>query len=65
RPGGQHLARFLPALELPDDVTAATAAMTAVIEAQVRRVPEQWVWWHRRWRRQPGDAATPAAGSEL
>lgn len=50
---GQHVARFLPALELPDDVTEATAVMTAVIEQNIRRNPEQWVWWHRRWRRQP------------
>jgi Kdo2-lipid IVA lauroyltransferase/acyltransferase len=53
RPGGRHLARFLPPLELPADPEAATAAMTAVIEEQVRRVPGQWVWMHRRWRRRP------------
>ena len=58
RPDGRHLARFLPALELPEDATAATAVMTAAIEEQIRRVPEQWVWWHRRWRTQP---ETPAA----
>ncbi len=53
RADGTHLARFYPALDLPADETAATAAMTAVIERQVRRAPEQWVWWHKRWRRQP------------
>jgi len=53
RRDGRHLARFLPALDLPDDPQAATALMTAAIEAQVRRVPEQWVWMHRRWRRRP------------
>lgn len=52
-PDGEHLVRFLPPLELPDDVAAATAVMTAAIEAQVRRRPEQWVWMHRRWRRRP------------
>jgi len=52
-PDGDHLVRFLPPLELPDDVEGATAAITAVIEDQVRRVPEQWVWMHRRWRRRP------------
>ena len=41
---------------LPADPTAATQAMTARIEAQIRRVPEQWVWMHRRWRRQPDPA---------
>ena len=53
-PDGSHLARFEPPLELPGDEVEATAMMTRAIEAQVRRVPEQWVWMHRRWRRQPG-----------
>jgi KDO2-lipid IV(A) lauroyltransferase len=53
REDGTHLIRCLPALDLPADETAATALMTAAIEAQVRRRPEQWVWWHKRWRRQP------------
>jgi KDO2-lipid IV(A) lauroyltransferase len=52
---GTHLARFLPPLDLPDDETEATALMTRSIEDQVRRRPEQWVWMHRRWRRQPPD----------
>lgn len=53
REDGRHVARFLPPLELSADPVEATAAMTAVIEAQIRRRPEQWVWMHRRWRRQP------------
>jgi KDO2-lipid IV(A) lauroyltransferase len=53
REDGSHRARFLEPLELTQDVTEATAAMTRVIEEQVRRRPEQWVWMHRRWRRQP------------
>ncbi len=53
RPDGSHLIRFLPALDLPPDPREATALMTAKIEEQVRRRPEQWVWWHKRWRRQP------------
>jgi KDO2-lipid IV(A) lauroyltransferase len=50
---GRHRVRFQPPLDLPDDPEAATALMTAKIEEQVRRRPEQWVWMHRRWRRQP------------
>jgi len=53
RDGGEHAARFLPALELPEDAVGATAVMTEAIEAHIRRNPEQWVWWHRRWQRQP------------
>jgi KDO2-lipid IV(A) lauroyltransferase len=50
---GRHRVRFGEPLALPEDATEATAAMTAAIEEQVRRVPEQWVWMHRRWRRRP------------
>lgn len=53
KPDGRHVATFLDPLDLPDDPEAATAAMTEVIEQQVRAVPEQWVWMHRRWRRRP------------
>lgn len=52
-PNGRHRITFHPALELPQDVTEATAVMTAAIEKQIRRCPEQWVWMHRRWRRRP------------
>jgi KDO2-lipid IV(A) lauroyltransferase len=57
---GTHRCRFLPALDLPADPIAATACMTACIEAQIRRRPEQWVWMHRRWRRQPEDRQPPS-----
>lgn len=50
---GSHLATFQPPLDLPGDPQEATAVMTAKIEEQVRKRPEQWVWMHRRWRRQP------------
>lgn len=30
-----------------------TASFTAAVEAQIRRRPSEWVWWHRRWRHQP------------
>jgi Kdo2-lipid IVA lauroyltransferase/acyltransferase len=40
--------------DLAADAARLTALLTARIEAQVRAHPEQWVWMHRRWRRQPG-----------
>jgi KDO2-lipid IV(A) lauroyltransferase len=33
------------------DVRDQTARFTKMIEDQVRRTPEQWIWMHRRWRR--------------
>jgi KDO2-lipid IV(A) lauroyltransferase len=35
------------------DVIANTAMFTKMIESAIRKNPEQWVWMHRRWRRQP------------
>lgn len=55
RPDGSHLVRIHPPLDLPEDPREATAVMTRAIEEQVRRQPEQWVWMHRRWRRQPAE----------
>lgn len=58
-PDGRHRARFEPPLTLdrgPDlaaDVARHTAAFTGWLEARVREHPDQWVWIHRRWRRQP------------
>ena len=61
-PDGNHLLRVSPPLELPDDAEAATGVMTRVIEGQVRRRPEQWVWMHRRWRRRPPGESAAAGG---
>jgi len=36
-----------------DDPIALTAKITEQIEAQIRRVPEQWVWMHERWKERP------------
>lgn len=52
-PDGRHAARIGAPLDLSADPVAATQIMTRAIEEQVRRVPEQWVWMHRRWRRRP------------
>jgi KDO2-lipid IV(A) lauroyltransferase len=31
-------------------VVEVTAALNRVIERRIRERPEEWVWWHRRWR---------------
>jgi Kdo2-lipid IVA lauroyltransferase/acyltransferase len=84
-PDGRMRLSFSPPVEMargPDldtDVARLTALLTAHIERQVRRHPEQWVWMHRRWKHQPGEGETvwraehdgpetgevPASGSSL
>ena len=59
RADGTHKGVIHPPLPVPTDGTLAdrveelTASATAAIERQIRQYPEQWVWMHRRWRRQP------------
>jgi KDO2-lipid IV(A) lauroyltransferase len=40
------------------DVVAYTATFNQVLEATIRRAPEQWLWMHARWRTQPREAAS-------
>jgi KDO2-lipid IV(A) lauroyltransferase len=46
-----HIRILEPIVAGPDDDAASiTARLTTDIEEQIRRVPEQWVWMHGRWR---------------
>jgi Kdo2-lipid IVA lauroyltransferase/acyltransferase len=36
-----------------EDVRRITARLTRVIEDQIRRYPDQWLWIHKRWRTRP------------
>jgi KDO2-lipid IV(A) lauroyltransferase len=56
-PDGSHLLRVSPPLEPEGGAEELTRTLTAAVEEQIRRVPEQWVWMHRRWRRQPPEAS--------
>jgi Kdo2-lipid IVA lauroyltransferase/acyltransferase len=53
---GQYVLRFYPALELVhgkrlrDDLVVNTQRCQDAIEAIVRAYPEQWLWFHRRWK---------------
>jgi KDO2-lipid IV(A) lauroyltransferase len=39
--------------ELEDVVYRGTAAFTAMLEAAIRELPEQYLWQHRRWKTRP------------
>ncbi len=42
-----------PSGDTAADITALTAACSRATEEAVRRHPEQWVWFHRRWKTRP------------
>jgi Kdo2-lipid IVA lauroyltransferase/acyltransferase len=56
--GGQRL-RILPPLPHPHsgdrhhDVIELTRRINQTVEDQILSHPDQWVWWHKRWRRSP------------
>jgi KDO2-lipid IV(A) lauroyltransferase len=53
---GSYRLRLTPALtDFPSpDASADTARVMALIETMIRTVPTQYLWIHRRFKRQPG-----------
>lgn len=55
----KYVLHFGPEIEVAadgqedEDAVTNTARFTAVIEAYVRRYPDQWLWVHRRWKTRP------------
>ncbi len=43
----------LPGEDTEANVLALTATLNAKLEALIRRAPEQWVWFHERWKSPP------------
>lgn len=68
-PEGRHVLEARPQIEPPPDrkeetILAHTAAYTKIIEDEIRRYPEQWLWLHRRWKSRPegeSESAPPVA----
>jgi len=59
-PDGRHCVDVgAPIPPPPDrDVATYTAKFNEVLEATIRRAPEQWLWMHARWRTRPREAAS-------
>ena len=60
QPSGRYRMHFqaIPVEDTGDrdrDIDTIVARYTKVLEDWVRRFPEQYLWHHRRWRRQPPD----------
>ncbi len=55
RRGRKQIVHFQPPIctSRNDDPVAITAQLTTAIEEQVRRTPDQWVWFHQRWKERP------------
>ncbi len=61
-PEGGHVLEIRPLLEPPADrraetLRAFTAACTNILENEIRRCPDQWLWWHKRWKSRPAGEA--------
>lgn len=54
-----HRIEVMPEVEMVDsgdrdaDVVSNTQRCTAAIEDVIRRYPDQWIWFHKRWRTRP------------
>lgn len=56
---GRHRIEVFPEVEMVStgdreaDIVTNTQRCTAVIEDMIRRYPEQWIWFHKRWKTRP------------
>jgi KDO2-lipid IV(A) lauroyltransferase len=57
--GPRHRIEILPAVEMvatgdrDADIRTNTQRCTSIVEEMIRRYPEQWIWFHKRWKTRP------------
>lgn len=58
QPDGTYVARYLPAVDIPPDATAAEISQLCwnELERSIRARPELWLWAYKHWRFRPADA---------
>lgn len=55
-PGGRYRLELYPEVTLPRradgslDIVAATQKLNNIVEGWIREYPEQWLWFHKRWK---------------
>jgi KDO2-lipid IV(A) lauroyltransferase len=56
---GQHRIEILPEIEMVSsgdrdaDIRVNTQRCSDAVETMIRRYPEQWIWFHKRWKTRP------------
>jgi KDO2-lipid IV(A) lauroyltransferase len=70
-PDGRLLIRYREPLRparsgaLSDDIHALTSACTQLLEKEIRRRPDLWLWMHNRWRTRPPSERAAADSSSV
>ena len=58
---GRHRIEIQPEVEMVStgdreaDIVTNTQRCSRIVEDMIRRYPEQWIWFHKRWKTKPGD----------
>jgi KDO2-lipid IV(A) lauroyltransferase len=58
---GRHRIEIQPEVEMVStgdraaDIITNTQRCSRIVEEMIRRYPEQWIWFHKRWKTRPGD----------
>lgn len=66
QPDGRYRIRYLPPVEprrtgdREVDILDIMSRCSALLEEEIRRAPEQWLWMHRRWKTRPRRQASGA-----
>ena len=53
----EYFLKFEPvSVDKKDDIISITQKYTTILEKRIRQHPEQYFWWHQRWKTKPPPA---------